>query len=108
MPTVTQVAGISYRTKCLPKPQAARFASCLTATPRFNEICISESHRAKGDACWFVPFKPISEERQADMAARQQVPREERQVEVLSRGILLGMTVQEFLWAWRNRRDPAT
>src|SRR5207248_8599080 len=62
----------------LPKPHAARFAQCVSANPRFTEVSVGSSSRAKGDACWFVSFRPVSEERQADMAARQQMPREER------------------------------
>src|SRR5256885_16375176 len=80
MLTVSHSAGITYRSKCLPKPKASRFANCVAANPRFTEVSIGHSTRAKGVNCYFVQFRPVSEERQADMVARQQTSREERAI----------------------------
>ena len=71
-------AGISYRTKCLPKLQAERFAKCLAANPRFIDVDITQSLKAKSERCWFVTYRPVSEARQAAMVAMQQESREER------------------------------
>jgi hypothetical protein len=78
MLTVSQSAGITYRSKCLPEPKAVQFAKCVAANPRFTEVAIEKSGRAKSASCWFVTFKPVSEERQAAMFACQQTSREER------------------------------
>lgn len=71
-------AGITYRTKCLPQPQAERFARCVDANPLFTDVSLNTSTRAKGERCHFVTFRPVNPDRQQDMAVRQQLSREER------------------------------
>jgi len=78
MLTVHHTAGITYRSKCLTEPKAQRFARCLEANARFSDITLCRSNRAKSDTCWFVSFRPVSEERQAQMFSKQQMSREER------------------------------
>jgi hypothetical protein len=78
MEIIAQNGQVVYRTRCLEIEQAAWFAKCLGANPRFTGIEIAESSRAKGERRWFVAFAPANEERQAAMVERQQTAREER------------------------------
>jgi predicted nucleic acid-binding Zn finger protein len=78
MLSISSQTGITYRSKCLPKDQAVRFSLCLQANPLFCDVHLCASKRAHEPRCWFVQFRPVSEERQAEMFARQQLPREER------------------------------
>jgi hypothetical protein len=78
MEIVAQNGKIVYRTRCMELEAAARFARCLTANSRFEEVTIEQSGRARGERRWFVAFAPSNEERQAAMVERQQTAREER------------------------------
>ncbi len=67
-----------YRTKLMAQDRAERFARCLSGNPRFVNVAVTESSRARGAAKWFVAYQPASEERQAELRQDAQDTRAER------------------------------
>jgi hypothetical protein len=78
MERITGQGNLSYRTRCLERGAAERFAKALAANSRFTEVSTEESPRAMGSRRWFVQFVPSNPARVADMRQRQQLARKRR------------------------------
>jgi predicted nucleic acid-binding Zn finger protein len=67
--------GTGFRTKLMDRRKAEGFAHCLRSNPRFADVAVAESPRAKSEACYFVSFAPSSEARRAAILDDQQSSR---------------------------------
>src|SRR5690242_16856883 len=99
---ITNHGSLSYRTKLLPIERAAAFCRALSANPRFTEVTIETSTRAKSDARYYVQFLPASEARRADMLTRQQDARAERAATQGFTFCLDKDAGRPFFWTWSH------
>lgn len=100
---IVSTEGVRFRTKLLAENRAKGFAACLERNPRFHDVQVHESTRAKN---WYqrhyVTFAPASEERQQVMLDRQQASRQERaETEGLAYVFVLDRdSIQPFCWCF--------
>jgi hypothetical protein len=78
MESFNAMSRLTFRTLCLTLNRAAAFARCLSGNPRFDEVEIIESKRARGENRWIVRYLPRNPDRQQAMLDRQQDARTER------------------------------
>lgn len=78
MESTTNKSGVHYRTRLLTEPRARSFAAALAANPAFTLMDVETSPRAKGEARFFVTFRPANAARQQDLQRRQQDTRQAR------------------------------
>lgn len=64
--------GLVKRTKLMTSDRAWRFATCLMANRRFQDVAMVHSSKATGERRYFVQFIPSNPERQQDMKNRQE------------------------------------
>lgn len=75
-PIYTRDGFFAYRTKLLTFDAAQTFALCVRANlTRFTNVNVEHSNTARGERAWFVTFQPVSGDRMADVADREQASR---------------------------------
>ncbi len=67
-----------FRTRLMNSQRSTAFAKALIANPRFTDVAIHVSSKAKSSDRYFVVFRPASEAAQARLADNQQRDRELR------------------------------
>ena len=71
-------SGIGYRTHLMGAARAEAFRRCLAANPRFGEVSVQLSMRARTDRRHYVTFTPANPKRVEAILTRQQDTRARR------------------------------